>query len=209
MAFLAICFTQSEKHRTYDRQLALNQASPASAARLHTASTRRSPSARWRSLFEARQSVRQFDPAELVACPDMTDRRICIWIIEATGGHVDGRSVFSPPVCQRCATAPTECPRNGRRRFVFNRFSRGECQVIHVYVRPRHDRRCGCLSTTAALTRDAHQRFALNSIPYCATQTSTLDVLAQGAPLSRRVSMGCTSPVFSPLACRAICIWCQ
>jgi len=141
------------------------------------------PSARRRSLFEARQPVREFDPAELVTGPDVSGRWKCVWIIEAAGGHVDGRPVFSAPIRQRGAAAPTESPRDGRRRVVFNRFPGGECEVICIHVRPQHDRRGGSLATTAALTSAGNQRFALNSIPHRATQTPTLNNLAHGAPL--------------------------
>jgi hypothetical protein len=140
------------------------------------------PSARRRSFFEARQPVREFDPAELVTGPAVSDRWKCVWIIEAAGGHVDGRPVFSAPIRQRGAAAPTESPRDGRRRVVFNRFPDGECEVICIHVRPRHDCRGGGLATTAALTSAGNQRFALNSIPHRATQTPTLNNLAHGAP---------------------------
>jgi hypothetical protein len=141
------------------------------------------PSARRRPLFEARQPVREFDPAELVTGPAVSDRWKCVWIIEAAGGHVYGRPVFSAPIRQRGAAAPTERPRDGRRRVVFNRFPGGKCEVICIHVRPRHDRRGGSLATTAALTSAGNQGFALNSIPHRATQTTTLNNPAHGAPL--------------------------
>jgi len=146
-------------------------------------STAVGPSARRRFFFEARQPVRELDPAEPVTGPDVTDGRKCVRVIEAAGGHVDGMPIVSPPVRQRGAAAPTECPRDRRRRVVFNRFTHGESQVIHIHVRPWHDRRRGCLSTTAALTCAADYRFALESIPYRPTQTSALDGRAHGAPL--------------------------
>ena len=141
------------------------------------------PSARRRPLFEARQPVSEFDPAELVTSPAVSDRWECVWIIEAAGGDVDGSPVFGAPIRQRGAAAPTESPREGRRRVVFNRFPGSECEIICIHVRPRHDRRGGSLATTAALTSAGNQRFALNSIPHRATQTPSLNDLAHGAPL--------------------------
>jgi hypothetical protein len=138
------------------------------------------PSARRRSLFEARQPVREFDPVELVTGPAVSDRWKCVWIIEAAGGHVDGRPVFRAPIRQRGAAAPTESPRDGRRRVVFNRFPGGECEGTFIHVRPRYYRRGGSLATSAALTSAGNQRFALNSIPHRATQTPTLNNLAHG-----------------------------
>ena len=153
------------------------------------------PSARRRALFEARQPVREYDPVELVTGPAVSDRWKCVWIIEAAGGHVDGRPVFSAPIRQRGAAAPTERPRDGRRRVVFNRFPGGECKGICIHVRPRHDRCGGSLATSAALTSTGNQHFALNSISHRATKTSTFNSLAHGTPFesSRFYELYCSS----------------
>ncbi len=113
-----------------------------------------------------------------MARPYVCDRRKRLWVVEAAGGDVDIRAVVRPPVRQRSAAAPAECPCHRRRGVELHGLAADERQALRVEVNPRND--CGGrgLSAGAALARSAGQWLSGDPVTNCAAQASALQMNA-------------------------------